>query len=118
MAETPVELLPPEADGPRSRTAAGEGSPSAARASAHGWLDVVLDALAHLRAQLREHSGDLGVGAVAALSVAAAGWLFATILTLAVWATAAPANSPIAMPLHVAGQLWLAAHHVMLHTPD
>ena len=118
MAETPVELLPPEADGPRARTAADEGSLSAARASAHGWLDAVLDALAYLRGQFQEHSGDLGVGAVAALAVAAAGWLFATTLTLAVWATAAPANSPVAMPLHVAGQLWLAAHHVILHTPD
>ena len=118
MAETPVELLPPEADGPRAQTAADEGSPSAARASAEGWLDIALDAFTRLRSQLREHSGDLAVGVGAALSVAAAGWLFATTLTLAVWATAAPANSSFAMPLHVAGQLWLAAHHVMLHTPD
>src|SRR5690348_14826022 len=100
MAETPVELLPPDADGPGARTAADGESPSAARESAHAWLDVVLDLLARLRAQLREHSGELGIGAVAALSVAVAGWLFATALTLVVWVTAAPADSSFAMPLH------------------
>ena len=118
MSETPVELLPPEADGPRAQTAADEASPSASGASAHGWRDVALDAVARVRSQLREHSGDLTVGALSAVFVAATGWLCATTLTLAVWATAAPTNSPIAMPVHVAGQLWLAAHHVMLHTPD
>jgi hypothetical protein len=58
------------------------------------------------------------VGCAAALLISAAGWLCATAVTLAVWATAAPAHSQVAVPLHVAGQLWLAAHHVMLHTAD
>lgn len=118
MAETPVELLPPEADGPKAKTAADKTSPSASGTFAHGWPYSALDAVARFRSQLREHSRDLAVGAVAALFVAAAGWLCATTLTIAVWTTAAPDDSPVAMPLHVAGQLWLAAHHVMLHTPD
>lgn len=66
----------------------------------------------------RDHVPDLAVGAAAAVVVTAAGWLVAATLTLAVWATAAPANGSYAAPLHVAGQLWLAAHHVLLQTPD
>src|SRR5215469_11501133 len=105
MAETPVELLPPEPEGPGAPPLAAH-SPS-----------LRLRALADVREKIRAHCGELAVGAGAALFVAAAGWLCAAALTLAVWATAAPANSAIAMPLHVAGQLWLAAHHVILQTP-
>jgi Family of unknown function (DUF6350) len=122
MAETPVELLPPEADGPRAQTAADTDadteSSSALMAFAHGWFATALDGLAYCWSRFQEHSGDLLVGGLSSLFVAATGWLCSTTLTLAVWATAAPANSHVAMPLHVAGQLWLAAHHVMLHTPD
>jgi hypothetical protein len=61
---------------------------------------------------------DLAVGAVAALVVAGGCWLAAAAFTLAVWATAAPNGDSVAAPLHVAGQLWLAANHVRLQTPD
>lgn len=65
-----------------------------------------------------DHASDLTIGAAAAVVVTALGWLVAAALTLAVWAMAAPANGSYAAPLHVAGQLWLAAHHVLLQTPD
>jgi hypothetical protein len=64
------------------------------------------------------HGTDLSAGAVSALVIAAGGWLVAAALTLAVWAMAVPADGSYAAPLHVAGQLWLAAHHVLLQTPD
>jgi uncharacterized protein DUF6350 len=124
MAETPVELLPSDADGPQTQTAAGVFADATGYAGAaprfgvHGWIAAARLVFVELRAQVRAHSRDLTVGAVTALFIAVAGWLCATAVTLAVWATAAPAHSPIAMPLHVAGQLWLAAHHVILHTPD
>jgi len=57
-------------------------------------------------------------GVRAAVMVAAGGWLVAVSLTLLLWATAAPAGSDPMIPLHVSGQLWLAAHHVLLHAPD
>jgi len=57
-------------------------------------------------------------GVRAAVLVAGGGWLVAASLTLLLWATAAPAGSDPAIPLHVSGQLWLAAHHVLLHAPD
>ena len=57
-------------------------------------------------------------GVRAAAMVAGGGWLVAASLTLLLWATAAPAGSDPMIPLHVSGQLWLAAHHVLLHAPD
>jgi Family of unknown function (DUF6350) len=57
-------------------------------------------------------------GVRAAVVVSAGGWLVAASLTLLLWATAAPAGSDPAVPLHVSGELWLAAHHVLLHAPD
>ena len=57
-------------------------------------------------------------GVRAAVMVAGGGWLVAASLTLLLWATAAPAGADPAIPLHVSGQLWLAAHHVLLHAPD
>lgn len=65
-----------------------------------------------------DHAPDMAVGAAAAIVVTAIGWMVAATLTIAVWAMAAPANGSYAAPLHVAGQLWLAAHHVLLQTPD
>jgi hypothetical protein len=70
------------------------------------------------RQRVGQHATDIAVGAAAALVVATAGWLLAAALTLAVWATAAPATQSPAMPLRAAGQLWLAAHHILLRTPD
>jgi hypothetical protein len=155
MAETPVDLAPPEADGPTTQgtatpAAAATQSPSMPRATTQdaatpdavtqsaakpelatqspveiaapyterAWTDAARATLDELRHQVQAHRAELMVGAGAAVGIAAAGWLCASALTLAVWATAAPANGSVAMPLHVAGQLWLAAHHVMLHTPD
>ena len=57
-------------------------------------------------------------GVRSAVMVAAGGWLVAASLTLLLWATAAPAGADPAIPLHISGQLWLAAHHVLLHAPD
>ena len=65
-----------------------------------------------------DHAPDAAIGAGAAIVVTGIGWLVAAALTLAVWAMAAPANGSYAAPLHVAGQLWLAAPHVLLQTPD
>ncbi|HEU5427114.1 MAG TPA: DUF6350 family protein [Actinocrinis sp.] len=64
------------------------------------------------------HSSEIAIGAGTAVVIAAGGWLVAAALTLAVWAMAAPGAGSYAEPLHVAGQLWLAAHHVLLQTPD
>lgn len=57
-------------------------------------------------------------GVRAAALVAASGWLVAASLTMLLWATAAPAGSDPMIPVRVSGQLWLAAHHVLLHAPD
>ena len=57
-------------------------------------------------------------GVRAAVVVAAGGWLLAVSLTLLLWATAAPAGADPVSPLHVGGQVWLVAHHVLLHAPD
>lgn len=57
-------------------------------------------------------------GLRAALVVAVLGWLTAAALVLVLWVTAAPAGSDAAVPLRVSGQVWLAAHHVLLHAPD
>ena len=57
-------------------------------------------------------------GVRAAVVVAVGGWFVAVSLTLLLWATAAPAGSDPMIPLHVSGELWLAAHHVLLHAPD
>lgn len=75
-------------------------------------------ALADAARTTAEHAPDAAVGAAAAIVVTAVGWLVAAALTLAVWAMAGPAGGSYAAPLHVAGQLWLAAHHVLLQTPD
>lgn len=64
------------------------------------------------------HASEIAVGAGTAVVIAAGGWLVAAALTLAVWAMAAPSAGSYAEPLHVSGQLWLAAHHVLLQTPD
>ena len=144
MAETPVDLAPPEADGPATQDAATQRSSTSGAATQNAatqnaatldpetqspagftapyversCTDAARAALAEVRDQVQAHRAELMVGAGAALGIAAAGWLCASALTLAVWATAGPSNGSVAMPLHVAGQLWLAAHHVVLHTPD
>lgn len=84
---------------------------TALRAEAANLLDRAARAVA-------DHASELLVGAATAMVIAAGGWLVAAALTLAVWAMAAPTTGSYAAPLHVAGQLWLAAHHVLLQTPD
>jgi hypothetical protein len=71
-----------------------------------------------VRRDLTENAAAYLNGVRAALLVAVVGWLVAASLTLLLWATAAPAGSDPAAPLRVSGQLWLAAHHVLLHAPD
>ena len=71
-----------------------------------------------VRRDLVSHGAAYLYGVRAAVMVAGGGWLVAASLTLLLWATAAPAGSDPAIPLHVSGQLWLAAHHVLLHAPD
>jgi hypothetical protein len=71
-----------------------------------------------VRRDLVSHGAAYLYGVRAAVVVAAGGWLVAASLTLLLWATAAPAGSDPAIPLHVSGELWLAAHHVLLHAPD
>lgn len=83
-----------------------------------GWRARLTTALADVARTAVDHAPDAAVGAATAIVVTAVGWLVAAALTLAVWALAAPANGSYAAPLHVAGQLWLAAHHVLLQTPD
>lgn len=70
------------------------------------------------RADLAAHAADYLSGMRSGLVVAACGWLVAAALTLALWATAAPAGTDPWIPLRVSGQLWLASHHVLMHAPD
>jgi hypothetical protein len=99
---------------------AGYGEPGAAgRADRVTALRAQAANRIHLAAlAIADHSSELAVGAGTAAIIAAGGWLVAAALTLAVWAMAAPTADSYAAPLHVAGQLWLAAHHVLLQTPD
>lgn len=86
------------------------------------------DVVAAARSRLAEHGPDLLVGALIAFGVAAGAWLAGAALVLGIWAFSAPdgiaaqgGSAPggaVAAPLHFAGQLWLAAHHVRLRTPD
>jgi hypothetical protein len=71
-----------------------------------------------VRREFAENGGAYLYGVRAAVLVAGGGWLVAAALTMLLWATAAPAGSDPAIPLRVCGQLWLAAHHVLLHGPD
>ena len=71
-----------------------------------------------VRRDLRVNGAAYVYGARSAALVAGAGWLIAGALTLALWATAASAGADPGLPLRVTGQLWLAAHHVLLHAPD
>ena len=71
-----------------------------------------------VRRDLAAHGAAYLYGVRAAVVVSAGGWLVAASLTLLLWATAAPAGSDPMIPLHVRGELWLAAHHVLLHAPD
>jgi hypothetical protein len=71
-----------------------------------------------VRRDFTEHGAAYLYGVRAAVLVALSGWLVAVSLTLLLWATAAPAGADPAIPLRVSGQLWLAAHHVLLHAPD
>ena len=71
-----------------------------------------------VRREFAENVGAYLYGVRAAVLVAGGGWLVAAALTLLLWATAAPAGSDPSIPLRVCGQLWLAAHHVLLHAPD
>ena len=105
----PVAGIPTQYQG--SYLSVSDGQPPALRARLAAALDDTLRLV-------RDHTPDLAVGGVTALVVTAGGWLVAAALTLAVWAMAAPAADSVAAPLHVAGQLWLAAHHVLLQTPD
>jgi hypothetical protein len=105
-AAIPVQDRSSAADG-RLRPDAGV----AVRALAAAALDDLIRGVA-------EHARELAVGGISALVVAGGGWLVAAALTLAVWAMAVPSGGSFAAPLHVSGQLWLAAHHVLLHTPD
>lgn len=67
---------------------------------------------------LAAHGTEYLYGLRSALAVAVLGWLVAAGLVLVLWATAAPSGSDLGVPLRVSGQLWLAAHHVLLHAPD
>jgi Family of unknown function (DUF6350) len=80
--------------------------------------DAIRAALGTVRQQAIEHSPDVALGLLAALCVAAAGWLVAVVITFAIWVPSAPSGNGVDTPFHVAGQLWLAAHHVLLRTPD
>jgi hypothetical protein len=71
-----------------------------------------------VRREFAENGRAYLYGARAVAFVAGGGWLVAAALTLLLWATAAPAGSDPSIPLRVCGQLWLAAHHVLLHAPD
>ena len=95
-------------------------------------LRLILDQLAQLpplpaaarvlprrvRRDLAEHGTAYLYGVRAAVFVAGLGWLVAIALVLTLWAVAAPAGADAGVPLQVSGQLWLAAHHVLLHAPD
>ncbi len=70
------------------------------------------------RADLAAHAADYLTGVCSGLVVAFCGWLLATALTLALWSTAAPAGADASIPLRLSGQLWLAAHHVLMHAAD
>lgn len=70
------------------------------------------------RVDLTEHSADYLTGIRSGLTVGVGGWLLAATLTLTLWATAAPAGADPWVPARVSGQLWLAAHHVLMHAPD
>jgi hypothetical protein len=78
----------------------------------------LLDIVAELRDRLVRHGPDLLIGALIGFGVAAAVWLVGAALVLGIWAFSAPQGSQVAGPLHFTGQLWLAAHHVRLRTPD
>lgn len=67
---------------------------------------------------LARHGPAYLYGLRSALVVALLGWLIAAALVLVLWASASPAGANPAVPLQVSGQLWLAAHHVLLHAPD
>jgi hypothetical protein len=71
-----------------------------------------------VRRDLAANAAAYFYGVRSAVVVAVLGWLFAAALVLALWATAAPAGSDPGVPLRVSGQLWLAAHHVLLHATD
>lgn len=97
------------------RLGAGSGSGAGAGLGPRAYCVAAFNAAARAAA---DHAPDAAVGAAAAIVVTAIGWLVAAALTLAVWAMAGPAGGSYSAPLHVAGQLWLAAHHVLLQTPD
>ena len=80
--------------------------------------EAVRAAVDAVRRQAALHLPDVALGLVAALCVAAVGWLAAVAITFAVWIPTAPSGGAVATPFHVGGQLWLAAHHVLLRTPD
>jgi Family of unknown function (DUF6350) len=80
--------------------------------------EAVRAAVDAVRRQAALHLPDVALGLVAALCVAAVGWLAAVAITFAVWIPTAPSGGAVATPFHVSGQLWLAAHHVLLRTPD
>lgn len=75
-------------------------------------------AFAPVRRRVAEHAPDLAVGAVVAGLVASAGWLLSALITFGVWGLSAPDSASSAAAFHVAGQLWLSAHHVLLDAPD
>jgi Family of unknown function (DUF6350) len=81
-------------------------------------LDRLLLALAPVRRRLAEHAPDLALGAAVAGLIAVAGWLLAVLITFGVWGVSAPGAASPAAAFHVAGQLWLSAHHVLLDAPD
>lgn len=69
-------------------------------------------------ADLSGHAADYLTGVRSGLIVAACGWLLAAALTLTLWATAAPDGADPWVPVRISGQLWLAAHHVLMHAVD
>lgn len=73
------------------------------------------------RRVLRDLAGNAAAylyGLRAAVAVAALGWLLAAALVLGLWVVATPGGTDPDVPLRISGQLWLAAHHVLLHSPD
>lgn len=84
-------------------------------AAARGWL---LDDVSGRPLALPAHTADAAYGVAVAVGIAAAVWLIGAAAVLGVWAFSAPAGAAVEAPLHFAGLLWLAAHHVPLADPD
>jgi hypothetical protein len=120
-----------EPDEPSDRRAGLPDAVAALRsiiAALRAFLAVLRSFVVALPLNLTRHGPDLLIGALIGFGVAAGVWLVGAALVLGIWAFSAPVGgwaqggggqgSAVAGPLHFTGQLWLAAHHVRLRTPD